>query len=81
MCRSSATVSIRECRRQASRMTSTRPPLGSLLKAAMLTASCQILRDKIVFGVNDAKVKERLLQKAKLALNETDEICQVAKSM
>ena len=35
----------------------------------------QILRDKLVFGIHDLKVRERLLHEKNLSLEETDEIC------
>ena len=35
----------------------------------------QILRDKLVFGIRDSKVRERLLREKNLSLEETDEIC------
>ena len=35
----------------------------------------EILRDRLVFGIRDNKVQERLLRKSKLTLAETDEIC------
>lgn len=34
----------------------------------------QILRDKIVFGIQDSKVRERLLRKKNLSLQKNDEI-------
>ncbi len=41
----------------------------------------EILRDRLVFGVRDAKVRERLLRESKLTLTQTDEICHAAESM
>ena len=41
----------------------------------------EILRDRLVFGVKDAKVRERLLRETKLTLAKTDEICHAAESM
>ena len=35
----------------------------------------QILRDKLVFGIRDSKVRERLLCEKNLSLEKTDEIC------
>ena len=35
----------------------------------------QILRDKLVFGIHDLKVRERLLCEKNLSLEKTDEIC------
>ena len=35
----------------------------------------EILRDRLVFGIRDNKLRERLLRKSKLTLAETDEIC------
>ena len=37
----------------------------------------QILRDKLVFGIQDSKVRERLLREKNLSLQKTDEICRV----
>ena len=41
----------------------------------------EILRDRLVFGIRDAKVRERLLRETKLTLTKTDEICHAAESM
>ena len=41
----------------------------------------EILRDRLVFGIWDNKVRERLLRESKLALAKTDEICHAAESM
>ena len=41
----------------------------------------EILRDRLVFGIKDNRVRERLLRKAKLTLADTDEICHTAESM
>ena len=46
-----------------------------------LNVPYQILRDRLVFGVRDPKVRERLLREAKLTLAKTDEICHAAESM
>jgi len=35
----------------------------------------QILQDKLVFGIQDSKVRERLLREKNLSLQKTDEIC------
>ena len=35
----------------------------------------QILRDKLMFGIRDSKVRERLLREKNLSLEKTDEIC------
>ena len=35
----------------------------------------QILRDKLVFGIQDSKVRERWLREKNLSLQKTDEIC------
>ena len=40
----------------------------------------EILRDIMVFGVRDDKVRERLLRESKLTLRKTDEICRAAES-
>lgn len=41
----------------------------------------EILRDSLIFGINDGKVRESLLQEAGLTLAKTDEICRAAESM
>ena len=40
----------------------------------------EILRDRLVFGIRDAKVRERLLRESNLILQKTDEICRAAES-
>ena len=41
----------------------------------------EILRDRLIFGIHDAKVRERLLRENILKLEKTDEICRAAESM
>ena len=41
----------------------------------------QILRDKLVFGIQDSKVRERLLREKNLSLRKTDEICRAYETM
>ena len=41
----------------------------------------EILRDRLVFGIQDDKVRERLLREANLTLEKADEICRAAESM
>ena len=41
----------------------------------------QILRDRLVFGIHDSKVHERLLREKNLSLEETDEICHSHETM
>lgn len=41
----------------------------------------EILRDRLVFGIKDNKVRERLLRESKLTLEKTDEICRASESM
>ena len=41
----------------------------------------QILRDKLVFGNQDSKVRERLLREKNLSLHKTDEICRAHETM
>ena len=41
----------------------------------------EILRDKLIFGIHDTKVRERLLRDNNLTLIKTDEICLAAESM
>ena len=40
----------------------------------------EILRDRIVFGIRDNKVRERLLRESQLTSKKTDEICRASKS-
>ena len=41
----------------------------------------EILRDRLVFGIRDNKVRERLLRESELTLIKTDEICRASESM
>ena len=41
----------------------------------------EILRDRLVFGIRDAKTRERLLRESRLTLERTDEVCHAAESM
>ena len=41
----------------------------------------EILRDRLLFGIRDNKVRERLLRETKLTLKKTDEICRASESM
>ena len=41
----------------------------------------EMLRDRLIFGIRDSKVRERLLRESKLDLARTDEICRSAESM
>ena len=41
----------------------------------------EILRDRLIFGIHDTKVHERLLRDNNLTLIKTDEICRAAESM
>ena len=41
----------------------------------------EILRDRLVFGIRDNTVQERLLRKSTLTLTTTDEVCHAAESM
>ena len=41
----------------------------------------KMLRDRLIFGICDSKVRERLLRESKLSLAKTDEICRAAESM
>lgn len=41
----------------------------------------EILRDRLVFGIKDDQVRERLLRQSSLTLTKTDEICRAAESM
>ena len=40
----------------------------------------EILRDRLVFGIGDVKVRERLLRESQLTLKKTDEMCLVSES-
>lgn len=41
----------------------------------------EMLGDRLIFGIRDSKVRERLLRESKLDLAKTDEICRSAESM
>ena len=41
----------------------------------------EIFQDRLVFGIKDNKVRERLLRESNLTLSKTDEICRAAESM
>ena len=41
----------------------------------------EILRDRLVFGIRNNKVRERLLRETSLTLERTDEICRAAEQM
>ena len=41
----------------------------------------EILRDKLIFGICDNKVRERLLREPRLTLAKTNEICRAAESL
>ena len=41
----------------------------------------EILRDRLIFGIRDDKVRERLLREPNLTLAKTDQICRAAESM
>ena len=41
----------------------------------------KMLRDRLIFGIGDTKVRERLLRECDLTLAKTDEICRAAESM
>ena len=41
----------------------------------------EILRDRLIFGISDTKVRERLLRETNLKLAKTDEICRASESM
>ena len=40
----------------------------------------EIVRDRIVFGIHDARVRERLLRESNLTLSKVDELCRAAES-
>lgn len=40
----------------------------------------EILRDRLIFGIRDGKVRERLLRESQLTLEKTDEICRASES-
>ena len=41
----------------------------------------ELLRDRLIFGIRDNKVRERLLRESHLTLAKTDEICRASESM
>jgi len=40
----------------------------------------EILRDRLIFGIRDGKVRKRLLRESQLTLEKTDEICRASES-
>ena len=40
----------------------------------------EILRDRLVFGIQDAKVRRQLLREKSLTLKKTDKICRTSES-
>ena len=54
-------------------MTSIAQPWGSLQKAEFANID-EILHDKLIFGIRDDKVCDRLLHEFQLTLQEADEI-------
>ena len=40
----------------------------------------EILRDRLIFGIREVKVRERLLRESQLTLQKTDEICRASES-
>ena len=54
--------------------------LGKGCEFATITTD-QILWDRLVFSIQDAKARERLLRESDLTLKKTDEICHAAESM
>ena len=40
----------------------------------------EILHDRLIFGIHNAKVRERLLRESQLTLKKTDEICSASES-
>ena len=77
------TVSIPGCKSQVRHTTSTATALLKLADGCEFQTITpnEILRDRLVFGIKDNKVRERLLRKLKLASADTDEICHAAESM
>lgn len=61
-------------------MSSTVQHCKNLLRVAN-SAPDEILRDRLVFGIRDDKMRERLQREPRLTLAKTDEICRVAESM
>lgn len=41
----------------------------------------EVMRDRLVFGIRDSRVRERLLREDKLTLKRTDELCHAAESV
>ena len=41
----------------------------------------EILRDRLVFGITDNKVQERLFRESDLTMKKTDELCHTAERM
>ena len=40
----------------------------------------EMLRNRLVFGIRDAKLRERLLRESQLTLKKTDEVCRASES-
>lgn len=75
MCHLRGIVSTAGCKRRVRHMI-------SIAQFQTITPD-EILTDRLVFGIRDNKVRERLLRKSKLTctLADTDEICHAAESM
>ena len=65
------------------RMNNTKTTLRKLSEACEFDTITpnEILRDRLIFGIHDMKVRERLLRENNLTLIKTDEICRAAESM
>ena len=54
--------------------------LHMIAKDCEFTEEDNMIRDKVVFGINDKKVQERMLRKSDLTLTEAKEYCRAAES-
>ena len=74
---------ILECKNQESLKITIRLALRQLVERCEFESITpnQILRDKLVFGIRDSKVRERLLHEKNLSLEKTDEICHSHETM
>ena len=74
---------ILECKNRESRYDHYRTALRQLAERCEFESitSNQILRDKLLFGIRDSKVRERLLREKNLSLEETDENCRFHETM
>ena len=64
-----------ECKKRKNRMTIIGQSRDNYRCELETITADQILRDNLVFGIQDSKIRERLLREKNLSLQKTDEIC------